>query len=142
MKNLITLAIGDGANDVNMINAAHIGIGIEGVEGTQAARAADYSIGEFRILKRLLFYWGRENYRRNANLILYNFYKNVIFVMPTFLMGIYMYFSGSMVMDILLIQFYNTLYTPLPIILYALFDEEFPNSNVISFYFRLILFWF
>ncbi len=84
MPNIVTLSIGDGANDVNMINAAHIGIGIEGVEGTQAARAADYSIGEFKILKRLLFYWGRESYRRNANLILYNFYKNIIFVMPTF----------------------------------------------------------
>jgi phospholipid-transporting ATPase len=42
-----TLAVGDGANDVNMITAAHIGVGIKGVEGNQAARASDYAIGEF-----------------------------------------------------------------------------------------------
>ena len=42
---MTTLAIGDGANDVNMITAAHIGVGISGLEGQQAARAADYSIG-------------------------------------------------------------------------------------------------
>jgi len=47
---ITTLAIGDGANDVNMINAAHIGVGISGLEGMQAARAADYSIGQFRFL--------------------------------------------------------------------------------------------
>lgn len=64
-----TLAIGDGANDVNMITAAHIGIGIRGVEGSQAARASDYVIGEFKILRSLLFYYGRECYRRNTNLV-------------------------------------------------------------------------
>lgn len=40
-----TLAIGDGANDVNMIIAAHVGVGIKGVEGHQASRIADYSMG-------------------------------------------------------------------------------------------------
>lgn len=79
-----TLAIGDGANDVNMITAAHVGIGIKGVEGQQAARAADYAIGEFKFLRRLLLYHGREAYRRNSILICYNFYKNIILVMPQF----------------------------------------------------------
>lgn len=81
-KNIISLAIGDGANDVNMINAAHIGIGISGLEGQQAARAADYSIGQFRYLKNLMFVHGREAYRRNSYLVLYIFYKNVLFVLP------------------------------------------------------------
>ena len=62
----ITLSIGDGANDVNMITEAHVGIGIKGLEGQQAARAADFSIGEFRMLKRLLFFHGRESYRLNS----------------------------------------------------------------------------
>ena len=56
----MTLAIGDGANDVNMINAAHVGVGIMGVEGNQAARASDYSFGEFKFLRRLLIVKGRE----------------------------------------------------------------------------------
>lgn len=77
-----TLAIGDGANDVNMITAAHVGVGIKGLEGAQAARASDYAIGEFKILRRLLFLHGRECYRRNCGLILFNFYKNTLLVMP------------------------------------------------------------
>ena len=80
----LTLAIGDGANDVNMITAAHVGIGIRGVEGQQAARASDYSIGEFKHLKRLLLFHGRESYRKNSFLVCYNFYKNVLNVLPQF----------------------------------------------------------
>ena len=67
----ITLAIGDGSNDVNMLNVAHVGIGIRGREGLQAARASDYSIAKFCYLKNLLFYHGRESYRRNGYLVLY-----------------------------------------------------------------------
>ena len=80
----MTLAIGDGANDVNMITAANVGIGIKGKEGHQAARASDYSVAEFRHIKRLLFVHGRENYRRNSTTIFYNFYKNMIMAMPQF----------------------------------------------------------
>jgi phospholipid-transporting ATPase len=82
-----TLAVGDGANDVNMITAAHVGIGIQGLEGSQAARSGDYSIGEFKILRKLILYYGRENYRRNAYLILYNFYKNFIMIFPKWWYG-------------------------------------------------------
>lgn len=78
------LAIGDGANDVNMITSAHIGIGILGVEGRQAARASDYAITQFSFLKRLLYVHGRESYRKNSYVVCYNFYKNVLFVMPQF----------------------------------------------------------
>lgn len=82
---ITTLAIGDGANDVNMITSAHVGIGISGLEGQQAARASDYAIGQFKYLKNLLFDHGREAYRRNSYLVCYIFYKNVIFVLPMFL---------------------------------------------------------
>ena len=76
----ITLAIGDGANDVNMIQEAHVGVGIQGKEGQQAARTADYAIGQFKFLKPLLFVHGREAYRRNSLLINYSFYKNILYV--------------------------------------------------------------
>lgn len=65
-----------------MITAAHVGIGIRGVEGQQAARASDYAIGEFKILRRLLLYHGRESYRKNSRLVLYNFFKNLMLVLP------------------------------------------------------------
>jgi phospholipid-transporting ATPase len=73
---VITLAIGDGANDVNMITSAHVGVGIIGLEGKQAARASDYAIGQFKFLKKILFYHGHESLRRNSFIIYYNFYKS------------------------------------------------------------------
>ena len=89
-----TLAIGDGANDVNMITGAHVGVGIKGVEGHQASRSSDYSIGEFKYLKPLLLYYGRECYRRNSDLICYNFYKNILMLAPNFWFGFLNGFSG------------------------------------------------
>ena len=56
---ILALAIGDGANDVSMIRAAHVGIGVAGQEGMQAVRSSDYSIQEFRDLQRLLLHHGR-----------------------------------------------------------------------------------
>lgn len=101
-QNLTTLAIGDGANDVNMIVAAHIGVGITGLEGQQAARASDYAIGQFRFLKNLMFVHGREAYRRNSYLIAYMFYKNVLFVFPVFWFGFFSIFSGTSIYENLL----------------------------------------
>lgn len=89
-----TLSIGDGANDVAMILSAHVGVGIMGLEGSQAARSADFSFAQFRFLKSLLFVHGREAYRRNAFLVCYNFYKNALFVLPQYWYGFLCGFSG------------------------------------------------
>jgi phospholipid-translocating ATPase len=66
--NTVTLAIGDGANDVSMIQAADIGVGISGEEGLQAVNASDYAIAQFRFLKRLLLVHGHWSYARNGNM--------------------------------------------------------------------------
>lgn len=129
---ITTLAIGDGANDVNMITAAHVGIGIKGVEGQQAARASDYAIGEFQLLRRLLLYVGRESYRKNSSLICYNFYKNMVLVLPLFWFAFENGFSGQILYDSWLYQLFNVFYCSLPIILYALFDEEYPNNKILD----------
>jgi phospholipid-transporting ATPase len=71
----VTLAIGDGANDVAMIQEARVGVGISGKEGLQAANSADFSIAQFRFLVPLMFKHGRWSYRRNAKLILYVCYS-------------------------------------------------------------------
>ncbi|RLM65834.1 phospholipid-transporting ATPase 2 isoform X2 [Panicum miliaceum] len=71
----LTLAIGDGGNDVRMIQEANIGVGISGREGLQAARAADYSIGKFKFLKRLILIHGRYSYNRTAFISQYSFYN-------------------------------------------------------------------
>ncbi|KAJ3056861.1 hypothetical protein HK097_003397 [Rhizophlyctis rosea] len=73
----VTLAIGDGANDVSMIQAAHVGVGISGMEGLQAARAADFAIAQFRFLRKLLLVHGGWAYARMSKLVLYTFYKNI-----------------------------------------------------------------
>jgi phospholipid-transporting ATPase len=83
LKSLL-LAIGDGANDVSMIQAAHVGIGISGVEGLQAARSADVSIAQFRYLRKLLLVHGAWSYHRMSRVILYSFYKNISLYMTQF----------------------------------------------------------
>ena len=80
----ILLAVGDGANDVSMIQAAHVGVGIAGVEGLQAARSADVAIGQFRFLKKLLLVHGSWTYYRISKVILYSFYKNIAMFMTEF----------------------------------------------------------
>src|SRR5690606_13094859 len=80
----LLLAIGDGANDVSMIQAAHVGVGISGVEGLQAARSADVSIGQFRYLRKLLLVHGAWSYQRISKVILYSFYKNIALYMTQF----------------------------------------------------------
>ena len=75
---VMTLAIGDGANDVSMIQVADIGVGISGQEGMQAVQASDFAIGRFRFLVRLLLVHGHWCYDRISKLILYFFYKNMV----------------------------------------------------------------
>lgn len=83
-RKAILLAIGDGANDVSMIQAAHIGVGISGMEGLQAARSADVAIGQFRYLRKLLLVHGAWSYQRISKVILYSFYKNITLYMTQF----------------------------------------------------------
>lgn len=115
-----------------MITAAHIGIGIKGLEGVQAARASDYSIGEFKLLRRLLLNVGRECYRKNALLIFYNFYKNMVLVLPHFWFGFINGFSGQLLYDPWIFQFFNLFYASLPIMIFALFDEEYPKNRYLD----------
>ena len=80
----IVLGIGDGANDVGMIQAAHIGCGISGREGRAAVLASDYSFAQFRYLARLLLIHGRMTYKRNAEVVIYSFYKVSLQGLPPF----------------------------------------------------------
>ena len=127
-----TLSIGDGANDVNMITAAHIGVGIAGLEGQQAARASDYSIGQFRFLKNLLFHHGRENYRRNSFAISYCFYKNVLLVVPIWFFGWDSMFGGTQIYNFQLYAAYNVCFTAVPIIWFSTWDKEYSSKVLLS----------
>ena len=123
-----TLAIGDGANDVNMITAAHIGVGIAGLEGQQATRASDYSIGQFRFMRCLLFFHGREAYRRNSYTISYMFYKNILETVPIYMFGTLSLFSGVVIYDAVMYVIFNLCFTSWPIIIFATMDFEYPKE--------------
>ena len=123
-KNGITLAVGDGGNDVSMIMEAHIGVGIYGEEGMRAVQSGDFAIGEFKILNRLLFYHGRNSYIRNSECILYFFYKNLVFTLVLFVYGFYCNFSGQTIIDDWYIAVFNILFTSLPLGARACLDYD------------------
>ena len=132
-KNAITLAVGDGGNDVSMIMEANIGVGIHGEEGTSAVQASDFSIGEFQNLKRLLFIHGRANLYRISNMILYFFFKNVIFTMTQFYFAFHCLGSGQTFIDDWYITCYNLIFTAFPLCVSALTDCDIDlNDNNIK----------
>ncbi|KAL4004967.1 hypothetical protein ACER0C_004680 [Sarotherodon galilaeus] len=123
-KQAVTLAIGDGANDVSMIKAAHIGVGISGQEGMQASLSSDYSFAQFRYLQRLLLVHGRWSYIRMCKFLGYFFYKNFTFTLVQFWYAFFCGFSAQTVYDEWFITFYNMVYTALPVLGMCLFDQD------------------
>lgn len=123
-KGKITLAIGDGANDVGMLQEADIGVGISGVEGRQAVMSSDFAISQFRFLERLLLVHGHWCYRRIAMMICYFFYKNVAFGFTLFWYEAYASFSGQPAYNDWYMSFYNVLFTSLPVIALGVLDQD------------------
>jgi phospholipid-translocating ATPase len=115
--NVVTLAVGDGANDVSMIQVANVGVGIAGQEGVQAAMAADYAIAQFRFLHKLLLVQGHWSYSRISEMILTFFYKNVFWVFPSLWFQIYSGWSGNIFYDYSFLQLYNVVFTVAPVVI-------------------------
>ncbi|GLT31903.1 hypothetical protein SLA2020_066030 [Shorea laevis] len=119
-----TLAIGDGANDVSMIQEANVGVGISGVDGMQAAMASDFAIDQFRFLERLLLVHGHRCYRRIAMMICYFFYKNITFGFTLFWFEANASFSGQPAYNDWYMSCYNVFFTSLPVIVLGVFDQD------------------
>lgn len=122
----VTLAIGDGANDTEMITTAHIGVGIAGVEGTAATNASDYALGTFRMLHTLLFVHGSWCYKRVAILVNFVFYKAALLCFSNFFFGFFSAFSGQQLFSDPLFQLYNVLFTSYPILAFGILDRALP----------------
>ncbi|CAF1385810.1 unnamed protein product [Rotaria sp. Silwood1] len=120
----ITLAIGDGANDVSMIQKAHIGVGISGQEGRQAVLASDFSFGQFCFLERLLLVHGRWSYLRISKFLRYFFYKNFAFTLCHFWFGFFSGFSARTLYDPFFVATYNVFFSSLPVLALGVFDQD------------------
>ena len=128
----LTLAIGDGANDLAMIQASHVGIGISGKEGLQAARVADYSIAQFRFLQRLLLVHGRWNYVRTAKFILCTFWKEMFFYLPTAQYQRYTGYSGTSLYEATSLTVFNTLFTSLCTICMGIWEQDLSAETLLA----------
>ncbi|XP_017464783.1 PREDICTED: probable phospholipid-transporting ATPase IF [Rhagoletis zephyria] len=127
-----TAAVGDGANDVSMIQEAHVGLGIMGKEGRQAARCADFSFAKFCMLKRLILVHGHYHTTRLCYLVLYFFYKNIYFMGIMFLFQFYSLFSSGSVYDSLFLTLYNVIYTSLPILFISLTEKAYSEEMLMT----------
>ncbi|XP_019521307.1 PREDICTED: probable phospholipid-transporting ATPase VD isoform X1 [Hipposideros armiger] len=121
---VMTLAIGDGANDVSMIQVADIGIGISGQEGMQAVMASDFAVSQFKHLSKLLLVHGHWCYTRLSNMILYFFYKNVAYVNLLFWYQFFCGFSGTSMTDYWVLIFFNLLFTSAPPVIYGVLEKD------------------
>ena len=129
----ITLAIGDGGNDVNMIRTANIGIGIFGKEGYQAAYNSDYAISQFKYLKRLLFNEGRLTLNKNSYFLYHYFFKNFVFTLVIFWFGLDSGFSGGNYYDDFYTMGFNAFSSVILLIILEIFEEDFdPNFSSFS----------
>ncbi|KAH9209254.1 hypothetical protein DL95DRAFT_310326 [Leptodontidium sp. 2 PMI_412] len=132
VKKSVTLAIGDSANDIAMIQEAHVGIGISGKEGMQAARTSDYSIGQFRFLQRLLLVHGRWNYVRTGKYILGTFWKEMMFFLTQAIYQGYNGFTGTSLYEYWSGSVINVIFCALCIIFLGMFEQDLQASTLLA----------
>eukprot|EP01006_Ploeotia_vitrea_P053423 TRINITY_DN67787_c4_g2_i1.p1 TRINITY_DN67787_c4_g2~~TRINITY_DN67787_c4_g2_i1.p1 ORF type:complete len:1189 (-),score=90.92 TRINITY_DN67787_c4_g2_i1:201-3767(-) len=123
-RGFTALSVGDGANDVSMIQQAKVGIGIMGNEGAQAELASDYAIPKFRHLLRLVAVHGRFSLVRNAMLIQYSFYKNLVLALIQVYFAVHNGFSGQTLFDSWVMTLFNITFTALPPLVSGIFEKD------------------
>ncbi|XVE68522.1 hypothetical protein DITRI_Ditri09bG0074800 [Diplodiscus trichospermus] len=129
----MTLAIGDGANDVSMIQMADVGVGISGQEGRQAVMASDFAMGQFRFLVTLLFVHGHWNYQRMGYMILYNFYRNAVFVLVLFWYVLFTCFTLTTAINEWSSVLYSVIYTSVPTIVVGILDKDLSRRTLLKY---------
>lgn len=125
-----TCAIGDGGNDVSMLMEADVGVGIQGLEGTQAARAADVAVGEFRHLKRLLLLYGRYSNVRVHHCLAAIFYKAMANYSGSFWFQLWTSYSAMPLAETWFASTYELIYTGLPPLVLGLFERDLDERTI------------
>eukprot|EP00488_Nonionellina_sp_1-RS-2012_P001871 TRINITY_DN324_c0_g1_i2.p1 TRINITY_DN324_c0_g1~~TRINITY_DN324_c0_g1_i2.p1 ORF type:complete len:155 (+),score=33.37 TRINITY_DN324_c0_g1_i2:412-876(+) len=138
----VALAIGDGANDVSMIQESNVGVGIMGKEGTQASLASDFVIHRFRHILRLLFVHGRYSFLRTSQVSLLSLYKNMAFMLTVCYYGYYSLYTAQSCFDPYLMSAFNLFFVALfPLIVGAFeqdIDQKTATNHPISYhYFKI-----
>jgi len=128
----ITLAIGDGANDVSMIQGAHIGIGVRGKEGNQAVQASDIAVSQFRFIVPLLLCHGRRAYRRVATFLCYYIYKHIVLATADVIWAHQFRFRGAIAYPEWLSSCYSVAFTSLPVMVIVGFDHDVPDAVAVN----------
>jgi len=128
-RKYITLAVGDGANDVAMIQCAHVGIGIRGKEGNQATQSCDIAISQFRFLIPLLLCHGRRAYRRVATYLCYYIYKHVALVLGDVMWLHQCDYCGDIAYPEFVSSGYSMMFTSLPVVVILVFDQDVPDEE-------------
>ncbi|XP_072323082.1 probable phospholipid-transporting ATPase IIB [Scyliorhinus torazame] len=126
-----TCAIGDGGNDVSMIQAADCGIGIEGKEGKQASLAADFSITQFKHIGRLLMVHGRNSYKRSAALGQFVIHRGLIISTMQAIFSSVFYFASVPLYQGFLMVGYATIYTMFPVFSLVLDQDVKPETAIL-----------
>ncbi|XP_025756640.1 phospholipid-transporting ATPase VD isoform X4 [Oreochromis niloticus] len=129
---VMTLAVGDGANDVSMIQVADVGVGISGQEGMQAVMSSDFAISRFKHLSKLLLVHGHWCYSRLANMIQYFIYKNVMYVNLLFWYQFFCGFSGSVMTNSWVLILFNLIFTSAPPLIYGILDQDLPAVTLME----------
>ncbi|KAF3796595.1 Phospholipid-transporting ATPase 1 [Nymphaea thermarum] len=129
----MTLAIGDGANDVSMIQMADVGIGICGQEGRQAVMASDFAMGQFRFLVPLLLVHGHWNYQRMGYMLLYNYYRNAVFVLVLFWYVLYTAYTLTTAVTEWSSMLYSIIYTSLPTVAVGIMDKDLSHNTLLKY---------
>jgi phospholipid-translocating ATPase len=132
VKSSVTLAIGDGANDIAMIQEAHVGIGITGKEGLQAARTSDYAIAQFRFLTKLLLVHGRWNYIRTCKYVVGTFWKEMLFYLTQALYQRWCGYVATSLYEPWSLSMFNTLFTSLPVIFTGIFEKDLLPATLLA----------
>ena len=128
----LTAAIGDGGNDVSMLQEAHIGLAIIGKEGTAAAQASDFAFTKFKYLRRAFLVHGHWYYIRASFLIQFSFYKNIACFTGQLFYMFYTNYSAQTLFESTFLVLYNTIYTAVPCMIYAILEQNIPETTLMA----------